>query len=64
MLLVGGFPWAYMPFFFGPDDEEAWGMLGTITFLLVGLPGVAVTGIGVSRMRAHRRPGSSPADRR
>ena len=55
MLLIGGFPWAYLPLFFGPDGEEAWGMLGTIIFLLVGLPGVAVTGIGVSRMRAHRR---------
>ena len=57
MLLIGGFPWAYTPFFFGPDGEEAWGMLGTIIFLLVGLPGVAVTGIGVSRIEGAPPPG-------
>lgn len=50
MLLVGGFPWAYTPLFFGSQNEEAWGMIGTIIFLLVGLPGLAVTGITVSRM--------------
>jgi hypothetical protein len=55
LLLVGGYPWIYTPFSFGHDNEEAWGMLGTIIFLLVGMPGVAVTAIGSSLVRKHRR---------
>ena len=55
MLLIGGIPWAYTRLIFGSANEEAWGMIGTIIFLFIGLPGLAVTGIGVSRMREHRR---------
>jgi len=55
MLLIGGFPWAYTPLLFGFDNKQTWGMLVTIIFLVLGLPGLAVTGIGVSRMRKHRR---------
>jgi hypothetical protein len=50
-----GFPWAYTPLLFGSDNKQTWGMLGTMIFLVLGLPGLAVTGIGVSRMRKHRR---------
>jgi hypothetical protein len=49
MLLVGGFPGAYTPLIFGSQNEQAWGMVGTIIFLYIGLPGLAVTGIGVPR---------------
>jgi hypothetical protein len=49
MLLVGGFHWAYNPLIFGLQHEEACGMVGTIIFLLNGLPGLAVTGICVLR---------------
>jgi len=55
LLLIGGFPWAYTPLFFRHDNGQGSGMIGTIIFLFVGLPGLAVTGIGVSRMREQRR---------
>jgi len=47
MLAVGIFPWAYTPWLVGdrPGGEGA-GMLGTIIFLTVGLPGVLVTIVG------------------
>ena len=54
MLLVVGFPWAYTPLIFGSQHEEACGMVGTIIFLLNGLPGLAVTGIGVARQGMSR----------
>ncbi len=44
MLLIGGFPWLYTGLLVGgrPGNEGA-GMLGTIIFILVGLPGIAIT---------------------
>jgi len=36
LLLVGGFPWLYTPLIFGSDNEETWGMLGTMIFILRG----------------------------
>jgi len=44
MLLIGGFPWIYTDMLVGgrPGNEGS-GMLGTILFILVGLPGLAVT---------------------
>ena len=47
MLAAGGFPWIYTPYLTGdrPGGEAA-GMIGTIIFLLVGLPGLVLTVIG------------------
>jgi uncharacterized membrane protein YuzA (DUF378 family) len=44
MLVVGGFPWIYTPCLTGgrPGNEGA-GMLGTMIFIFVGLPGIATT---------------------
>ncbi len=66
MLLIGGFPWAYTPLFFRYqgiyDNGQGSGMLGTLIFLVLGLPGLAVTLIGVSRMRKRRQTGEKVPD--
>ncbi len=46
LLAIGGFPWLYTPLFFGKmplATDEGSGMLGTVLFLSVGLPGLAIT---------------------
>ncbi|WP_345989629.1 hypothetical protein WCX18_03535 [Sulfurimonas sp. HSL1-2] len=44
MLAVGGFPWVYTDLLVGGrPGNEASGMLGTILFILVGVPGLVVT---------------------
>lgn len=47
MLIVGAFPWVYTPWLTGdrPNGEAA-GMLGTILFLIVGVPGLFLTLLG------------------
>ena len=61
-----GFPWAYTPLFFRYqgiyDNGQGSGMLGTLIFLVLGLPGLAVTLIGVSRMRKRRQTGEKVPD--
>ena len=44
LVLVGGFPWAYTPWLLGerPGSEGA-GMFGTLIFIMVGVPGLALT---------------------
>ena len=48
-LVIGGFPWAYTPLFVGgsPGNEGA-GMLGTLLFILIGLPGLLMTLLGLA----------------
>jgi uncharacterized membrane protein HdeD (DUF308 family) len=43
MLVIGGCPWLYTPYVIGgrPGNEAA-GMLGTLLFICVGLPGLAI----------------------
>jgi hypothetical protein len=43
MLIVGAFPWAYTPLLIGDGGMEGSGMLGTLIFLFVGLPGLVLT---------------------
>jgi hypothetical protein len=43
MLILGGFPWIYTPLIIRDGGMEGSGMLGTIIFILVGLPGLIVT---------------------
>jgi len=49
MLVVGAFPWAYTGLLVGgsPGNEGA-GMLGTLIFLLVGIPGLLVMLAGLA----------------
>ena len=48
MLVVGVFPWVYTEWLTGdrPGGESA-GMLGTLLFVLVGVPGLVLTAAGV-----------------
>jgi hypothetical protein len=55
MLLVGGCPWIYTPLLTGGRSNQASGMFGTIIFLSIGLPGLAVTAIGLSNLAAQRQ---------
>jgi hypothetical protein len=55
MLLVGGCPWLYTPLFTGGKSNQASGMFGTVIFLLVGLPGLTVTAIGLVNLARQRR---------
>ena len=43
MLLVGAFPWIYTPLLVGDHGGEGSGMLGTLLFLFVGVPGLILT---------------------
>jgi hypothetical protein len=55
MLLAGGFPWLYTPLFTGGKSNQASGMIGTLIFMLVGLPGLVVTAIGLINLAQQRR---------
>lgn len=47
-LAIGGFPWAYTPLLVhGSPGNEGAGMLGTLLFILIGLPGLLMTLIGL-----------------
>jgi hypothetical protein len=48
MLVAGAFPWAYTGWLVGgrPGNEGA-GMLGTLLFLFVGIPGFTLTVVGL-----------------
>ncbi len=48
MLVVGGFPWAYTPLIIGDGGMEGSGMLGTLIFIFIGIPGILATTIGSS----------------
>ncbi|MBI4528948.1 MAG: hypothetical protein HY695_34555 [Deltaproteobacteria bacterium] len=52
MVVLGAIPWIYTPYLTGdrPGGEAA-GMLGTILFITVGLPGLFVTVIAIRGMR-------------
>lgn len=54
LCLVGLFPWAYTPALMGdrPDGEGA-GMMGTMIFIYVGLPGLAL--LAISLLAGRRR---------
>jgi len=41
LILFGGFPWLYTPMIIQDNGMEGSGMLGTILFIVVGLPGIA-----------------------
>lgn len=43
LLLVGGFPWIYTPLIIQDRGMEGSGMLGTMLFIVLGLPGLALT---------------------
>ena len=44
MLLIGGFPWVYTPHLIcGNPGNQGAGMLGTLLFVAIGLPGAVVT---------------------
>jgi uncharacterized membrane protein len=40
MLLLGGFPWLYTPLIISDRGMEGSGMLGTILFIVLGIPGI------------------------
>ena len=41
MVVIGGFPWIYTPLIIPDRGMEGSGMLGTILFITVGVPGIA-----------------------
>ena len=48
MLAIGGFPWMYTPYLLGlKGGNEGSGMMGTIIFILIGLPGLVTTIMGL-----------------
>ena len=47
MLAVGIFPWIYTGLLIGDHGGEGSGMLGTILFVTVGVPGLIVTLVGL-----------------
>ena len=48
MLVVGGAPWVYTPLIIRDRGMEGSGMLGTIIFIAVGLPGLLLTLLGLA----------------
>jgi hypothetical protein len=60
MLVAGGCPWLYTPLLTGGESNQASGMLGTVIFVLVGLPGLAVAAIGLINLVQQRRAGKAP----
>lgn len=54
MLLIGGCPWLYTPFLFNGVSDTSSGLLGTIIFLLIGFPGLAVTAVGLVNLAMQR----------
>lgn len=55
MVLIGGCPWLYTPYFFSGTSDTSSGMIGTIIFLMIGLPGLAVLAIGFINLVMQRR---------
>ena len=51
MLLFGAFPWIYTPLVIHDHGGEGSGMLGTLIFLFVGLPGLLLTVTGLLAAR-------------
>jgi hypothetical protein len=60
MLVIGACPWLYTSFIVGgrPGNEGA-GMLGTIIFILIGLPGFAITLAGLLLRTTDRKKDKS-----
>ena len=48
MLVVGAVPWVYTPLIIRDGGMEGSGMLGTLIFIAVGLPGLLVTLLGLA----------------
>ena len=46
MLVTGGFPWAYTALIIRDRGMEGSGMLGTLIFITVGIPGILATVLG------------------
>jgi hypothetical protein len=47
MLVIGAFPWLYTPWLMGTrGGDEGSGMMGTMIFLFVGIPGLLLTILG------------------
>ena len=61
MLLIGGCPWVYTPLLTGGEQNQASGMLGTLIFLGIGLPGLGVFLIGLIHWVRQRRSRGKPA---
>ena len=57
MLAIGGWPWLYISYLTGGrPGNEGDGMLGTIIFIYVGLPGLALTLTSlVMNVKSHKR---------
>jgi hypothetical protein len=48
MLVIGAFPWLYTPWLMGTrGGDEGSGMMGTLIFLFVGVPGLLLTIFGL-----------------
>jgi hypothetical protein len=61
MLVIGGCPWLYTSYLIGgrPGNEGA-GMLGTLIFIFVGLPGLAITLIAlIQRSMSQKKEGET-----
>ena len=58
MLVIGGYPWIYTSYLIGgrPGNEGA-GMLGTLIFIFVGLPGLAITLIALIQRSMSQKKG-------
>ena len=52
LLLIGGCPWTYTPYLVNGKADSASGMIGTIIFLMIGVPGVIITLVGLVNMRS------------
>ena len=48
MLAIGGFPWLYTGLLIRDRGGEGSGMLGTLLFILVGIPGLILTLVGLA----------------
>ena len=56
MLLVGGFPWIYTPALMHDHSSgEASGMIGTLIFMFIGLPGLVITVVAAALLIGQRR---------
>jgi len=60
MLVIGGCPWLYTSYLTGgrPGNEAA-GMLGTLIFIFIGLPGLALTVAGLISKPRNSKKGRS-----
>ena len=56
MLLVGGFPWIYTPaLMHDRPNGEAAGMIGTLIFMFIGLPGLVITVVAACLLIGQRQ---------